>query len=700
MGVRKPDFSGWATKANIRCSDGRTIAPGAFAHQNTLTVPLVWAHNHKDPTNVLGHAVLEDRGDAGVYMYGYFNKTAKAQHSKELVHHKDVDSLSIWANNLKESAKRVMHGMIREVSLVLAGANPEAKIDNVVIAHADGYEEELEGTAIIEFGISLEHEEPTEEQLVEHAESAKRSMQEVYDSLTEEQNALFHHFVSLALAEGAQEDDVEHSEDDSEDDEEQDQQDDDAAGADDKTEDDESDLEHQEGAQDMGKRNLFDQGGATGGTGPEGSGPVLSHDDVAGFWNELAEDGGTFKKAIKRFALAHGINDMEEILFPDAKAVDSTPEWIKRQTEWVAGVLAGVSSRPFTRIKSRYADLTQEDARAKGYIKGTMKKEQFFGLTQRKTGPATIYKKQKLDRDDILDVNDFNMVDWMWGEMNLMIREEIARAILIGDGREIDDEDKVKDPNLEGATDTDGIRSILHDNEFYVTRVVVSIPDEGESWEAVEDQVALAKRFYKGTGSPKFYTTAETHTRLLLSRDGFGRKIHTGGDASLQTSLKVNEIVDVEVMEGTTLEHNGDDLEVIGIIVNLADYVVGTDRGGELTKFDDFDIDFNQYKYLIESRLSGALVKAKSAMVILKAAEGDTVAEPEVPTFNAGTGVVTIPSVTGVVYKDASDDSTLTAGAQPALAAGESLTVQAVPDATHFFSNDAEDSWTFTRPSA
>ena len=700
MGVRKPDFSGWATKANIRCSDGRTIAPGAFAHQSTLTVPLVWAHNHKDPMNVLGHAVLEDRGDDGVYMYGYFNETPRAQHSKELVKHKDVDSLSIWANQLKESAKRVMHGMIREVSLVLAGANPEAKIDNVVIAHADGFEEELEDTAIIEFGLELEHEVPSDEQLVAHAESAAKSMKEIYDSLTDEQNALFHHFIAMALTEDGN---VEHSDEDAEDaeDNEQDNQNDDgAAGSDDNTEDE--NLEHQEGNETMGRRNLFDQGGtgATGGKGPEGSGGTLSHDDIAGFWEDVAENGGTFKRAIKRFAIAHGINDMEEILFPDARAVDSEPEWIKRQTEWVAGVLSDVSSRPFTRIKSRYADLTQDEARAKGYIKGTMKKEQFFGLTQRKTGPATIYKKQKLDRDDILDVNDFNMVDWMWGEMNLMIREEIARAILIGDGREIDDDDKVKDPNLEGATDTDGIRSILHDNDFYVTRVVVSIAAEEDNWEDVEDQVALARRFYKGTGSPKFYTTAETHTRLLLSRDGFGRKIHTGGDASLQTSLKVREIVDVEVMEGTTLEHNGDDLRVIGIIVNLADYVVGTDRGGELTKFDDFDIDFNQYKYLIESRLSGALIKAKSAIVILRAAAGDVAVEPAVPTFVAATGVVTIPTVTGVEYQDAADDSVLTPGAQAALAAGESITVQAVPTNGYFFSNDAEDSWTFTRPAA
>ncbi len=405
------DFSGWATKAGVKCSDGRTIMPGAFRHQDKQQVPLVWQHGHSDPENVLGHAILEDRTD-GVYAFAFFNNSPKAAHTKELLDHKDVKSLSIWANELVERSSRVIHGTIREVSIVLSGANPGALIENVTIRHSDGGEDVLDDEAIIYTGLELEHAATTTDKKDDSStDNPDETIEDVYKTLDPKQQNLVHYLVQQAL-----------ETDDS------------------KKDDKGSSAEHgntgdnnQEGTK---MANVFEQG-----KDKKDAGPVLSHADVAGIVADATKNG-SMKQAVESYALAHGITDIET-LFPEAKALTASPEFFGRRTEWVNGVLSGARKTPFSRIKTHWADLNFDDARAKGYIKGTMKKEEFFGTASRVTTPATIHKKQKLDRDDIIDITDFDVVTWMKGEMRLMLDEEIARAILVGDGRAIDDEDKI-----------------------------------------------------------------------------------------------------------------------------------------------------------------------------------------------------------------------------------------------------------------
>jgi hypothetical protein len=408
---------------------------------------------------------------------------------------------------------------------------------------------------------------------------------------------------------------------------------------------------------------------------------TLSHEDVQGIVAD-AMKGGSLKEAVEAYALAHGIENID-LLFPDAKALDSRPEFDKRRTEWVAGVMSGTRHSPFSRIKTLSADLTFEEARAKGYVKGTLKKEEFFGVAKRVTTPTTIYKKQKLDRDDIVDITDFDVVSWLKAEMRMMLEEELARAILIGDGRAIDDEDKIQDGSNSGV----GIRPIATEDELYATTVNVNLDDANSSSQEIVDSILTARVFYKGTGTPTFYTTESVLTKLLLTRDTLGRRVYRNM-AELADELRVASIVPVEVME--------DEPDLVGIIVNLQDYVIGADRGGEISMFDDFDIDYNQYKYLIETRLSGALTKIKCALVIRSTAGTNVLAEPTVPTFNAGTGVITVPVDANTVYKNGAG-ATLVAGAQAALAVGASLTVSATPAAGKYFSDNADDSWTFTR---
>lgn len=665
-----PDFSGYATKAGLKCSDGRTIMPDAFKHQDKMTVPLVWQHGHNEPGNVLGHAVLENRAD-GVYAYAYFNNTTAGQNAKALVEHKDITQLSIYANQLVEKSKQVFHGMIKEVSLVIAGANPGAMIDQVAIRHADGDVETLEDEAIIYTGLTLEHEDKPAVQVedtVEHA-SADATVQDVYDSLDEDQKALVHFMIQTAVEQAA----VQHSDDSTD-------STDGADGTDstDSTDNNnpaEDDLEHKEGS-DM-SRNVFEQGKDT----DTAERPVLSHSDVKEIVAN-AQKLGSLKAAVEDYALAHGITDID-LLFPDAKTLNNTPEWDKRRTEWVAGVLSGTRHSPFSRIKTMSADITQDEARAKGYIKGTLKKEEFFGLTKRVTTPTTIYKKQKLDRDDIIDITDLDVVAWLKGEMRLMLEEEVARAILISDGRASDDADKIADGSVSGV----GIRPIAYEDEIYATKVFVNIADASSSMNEVVDAVIGARKFYKGTGTPTFYTTETVLSKFLLSRDTLGRRIYRTVD-ELATELRVAAVVTVEPMEEIA--------DLVGVIVNLQDYVVGADRGGEVNMFDDFDIDYNQYKYLIETRLSGALTKLKSALVIWAEASANVLVSPTAPAFNAVTGVVTIPTVTGVVYKDEAG-VTATAGAKTAIAAGASVTYSAVPAAGYYFATSEDDTWTFTR---
>ena len=647
------DFSGYATKAGLKCSDGRTIMPEAFKHMDGKTVPLVWQHGHTEATNVLGHAKLEARED-GVYAYGFFNETDAGKHAKSMVEHGDIVSLSIYANGLIEKSKQVFHGVIRELSLVLSGANPGALIDNVRIAHSDGDVETLDDEAIVYTGLELEHDDLDEgengdEEDLEHAEDS--TVQEIYDSLSEEQKQVVHFMIGAALE---------------------------AAGntVSQSDKNDEGDLTHQEGTDDM-SRNVFEKQGKT-----EGDAHVLTHDAIKGIVAS-AEKSGSLKAAVEEYALAHGIENID-ILFPDAKTIDSTPEWIKRRTEWVADVLGGTRKSPFSRIKTRNADITHEEARAKGYIKGNLKKEEFFGVSQRTTGPTTVYKKQKLDRDDIIDITDFDVVAWLKGEMRLMLEEELARAILIGDGRDVSDEDKIKDPA--GAAEGTGIRSILNDHELYVTTVNVNLDDASSDYNEVVEAVMRARRFYKGSGAPTFYTTNATMVEMLLSKDNFGRR-RWNTKQELASALMVKDIVEVEVMESA-------DADLVGIIVNLADYVVGADRGGDISMFDDFDIDYNQYKYLIETRVSGALTKVKSALVVRKTAGTNVLITPTEPTFD-GTDV-TIPTDANVAY--AVDGTPTADGTVVPVAAGDTVVVTATPATGYYFATNAEDQWSYTNP--
>jgi capsid protein/prohead serine protease len=671
------DFSGWATKAGLVCSDGRTITPQAFQHMNGVQVPLVWKHGHDSIDNVLGHVLLETR-EEGVYCYGFFNDLTQGVNAKKLVQHKDLDSLSIWANNLVEKmigkSKQVLHGMIREVSLVLAGANPGAKIDYIAIQHGEGGDlEELADEAIIHTGLPIEFEQQASDEDLEH-----ETIQEVYDSFTELQKTVVHYMIGAALEQG-QAGEATHSGTDSEKEKVEEAPKEPESPVEEPTV--EEDLTHQEGS--TMTRNVFElKGGTQGGV---ATATTLSHDDMKGIFADAVKRG-SLREAVENYAVAHGIDDID-VLFPNARTLTDTPEFIKRRTEWVANVLNGVRNSPFSRIKTILADITQDEARAKGYIKGTLKKEEFFGVTKRTTGPTTVYKKQKLDRDDILDITDFDVVAWIKGEMRLMLEEEIARAILIGDGRDAGDDDKVKDPA--GATDGTGIRSIVNDHEMYVTTLRVNLADASSSYAELIDEILLGRRFYRGTGQPTLYTTNTVATRMLLVKDTTGRRLYTN-KAELVSALNVADIVEVEAME--EMVNAG---TLLGILVNLTDYNVGTDRGGEVNFFDFFDIDYNQYKYLDETRVSGALVRYKSAIKIVPVASTDVLAVPTKPTFDPETGALTIPTVTGVTYKHGV--TTVTNGGSPyTVAVGTPWTIDATANSGYYFESDAEDSWTFT----
>jgi HK97 family phage prohead protease len=674
MHERKPDFSGWATKANLKCSDGRVILPGAFAHQDKVQVPLVWQHGHSEPSNVLGHAILENRDNDGVYCYGYFNDTDQAKNAKTLVSHKDISALSIFANNLVEKAKKVSHGIIREVSLVLAGANPGALIDNIELQHDDGGMVTLEDEAVIYTGELLHSEESevgepgqtpppnteTSEEGTEEGEGNNEedgpTVQDVYDSMSEEQKEVVHFMVGEALNGQATTTEVVHSD---------------------------GPNNEEEDSRTM-TRNVFEQQNK-GGEGTEKH--ELSHDAIRGIV-ESAHRSGSLKEAVEEYALEHGIENID-ILFPDARNVTQTPEFDKRRTEWVASVINGTNHSPFSRIKSIVADITQEEARARGYIKGTLKKEEWFGLTKRVTTPSTIYKKQRLDRDDIIDITDFDVVAWLKGEMRLMLDEELARAVLIGDGRAVDHEDKIKDPA--GSNEGAGIRSILHDDDLYAATVNVNIDDANSNPSEIVDAVLLSMGLYKGSGSPTFYTTLPMLTKMLLAKDTLGRRLYRTA-SELASELQVSSIQTVEVLE--------QEEDLIGIIVNLRDYTLGADRGGDVSMFDDFDIDYNQYKYLIETRLSGALTKIRSALVVKKVDAAAELIAPEEPDFDPETGIITIPTDANVDYFRADTGAAVADAATIDLAAGASLTITATPASGYYFANNVEDEWTFTADEA
>ena len=565
------DFSGWATRNNLKCSDGRTIRKDAFKDNNGQKVPLVWNHQHNEPFNILGHALLENR-EEGVYAYCTFNDTEAGQNAKQLVEHGDVSALSIYANQLKQHGGDVIHGSIREVSLVLAGANPGAFIDSI-ICHGEESEEE----AIIYTGedISLSHadnEEMKEEKPMEDTKKVEnktdnKTVKDVFDTLTEEQKTVVYALIGQALE---------------------------SAGVTD--ENDENDEEDNNM-----KHNVFDQDDMM-------KGNVLSHSDMEEIFSD-AKRAGSLKEAFLAHNATYGI-DQIDTLFPEPKSMNTPPEFIKRDTNWVAGVINGVHHTPFSRIKSMFANITEDEARAKGYIKGKLKKEEVFTLLKRTTTPTTIYKKQKLDRDDIIDITDFDVVAWIKSEMRMMLDEEIARAILVGDGRMTSDDDHINEAN---------IRPIWKDDDLYTIKTMITVDasaTDDDKAKAVIKAAVKSRKDYKGSGNPVLYTTEDFLTNCLLLEDTQGYRLYKS-EQDVATAMRVSRIVTVPVMENLSrTDSESKTRNLVGIIVNLNDYNVGADKGGAVNMFDDFDIDYNQQKYLMETRCSGALIKPYSAIAL------------------------------------------------------------------------------------
>lgn len=566
------DFSGYATKANTKCYDGLTIAPNAFKGDNGKKVPVVWNHNHSGPEYVLGHALLQNRKD-GVYAYVKLNDTPSGQTALEAVRCGDIDAMSIFANGLQKAGQTVTHGVIRELSLVLAGCNPGALIDEIVAHGADNDGEGSEAFIYTDGGISLKHgldpdDNPLNEEDDDMAKAGGKTLQEVVDTMNDEQKEALYALVGMAQ-DGVDDDELDEDEDDYDDDEDY--------------EDEEDDMKH----------NVFDNDHEQG---------VLRHsmDEI----NAAIADGkscGSMKDAF----IAHGIEDVEW-LFPEDHLLDTPPRIIDNDQSWVSKVMSGVHHIPFSRVKSMAADLTEEDARAKGYIKGNFKKEQVFSLLKRSTTPTTVYKKQKMDRDDVADITGFDVIAWLKQEMRVKLNEELARAYLIGDGRLSSSDDKINEGN---------IRPIYNDDDLFTIKVQVEITasdDTATKLDKMMTAVLKARKNYKGAGNPTFYTTEDILTDLLLLKDKIGHRLYKN-EAEVAQALRVKEIVTVPQMEGMKGKLGG---EFIGIIVNLADYTVGADKGGAVNMFDDFDIDYNQQKYLIETRCSGAMTTPFGAMAI------------------------------------------------------------------------------------
>lgn len=726
MAGKQYDFGGWATKNDLLCADGRVIRKDAFKHNDQLKVPLAWHHGGKsDPDNILGHAILENR-DEGVYAYCSFNNTPRALKTKELIRHGDIESLSIYANDLveelTEKVRNVVQGNIREVSLVMAGANPGAFIDDIAFAHdidsddhideaviytgeslelshsddsaeenvsvdtkdtssvsvdAESTEIDLKHSNILELiEQSLTHEDP-EKRIVLETENGEIAPLEVYHSLTDEQKTIYSTLMMDALNPDELQHDLQSEMADIYNTMTDEQklvlhtivglalETDEDTATDDQTED----VKHStEGAE---VANVFDKEDEKIVTGT-----TLSHDDMVGIISQ-GRKVGSLREAVEGYALQHGINNID-ILFPDAKDVTATPDFVKRRTEWVSVVMDGTRHTPFSRIRSKTADLTLDEARAKGYVKGTRKREEFFAVAKRETTPQTVYKKQKLHRDDVLDITDFDVIVWLKAEMRIMLDEEIARAILIGDGRSNASDDKISESH---------IRPILTDDELFVTTILVQLADANSSYEEVVDALTLNRKHYRGSGNPTFFCSETVLAHMLLIKDTIGRRIYpTPND--LAAALRVKSIVAVEVME--------EESDLIGILVNLSDYTVGSDKGGSIAFFDDFDIDYNLQKYLIETRLSGALVKAKSALVVKKADASLVLVVPTVPTFDPEENEISIPTDANVVYRNKANGSTLTQGSTVAVTSGNSpYTVIATPAAGKYFETNADDEWTF-----
>ena len=604
------DFSGYATKVGIKCSDGRTILQDAFAHCDGKKVPLVYQHLHNDPKNVLGHAVLENRPD-GVYAYCSLNNTEAGKTAKALVQHGDISALSIYANSLVQKSSNVIHGVIREVSLVLSGANPEAYIDNLAFEHSDGSittdesEAFICAGAIIHDGIEIPEvsdNQDSSEESISHADDKKdpedqKTVGEVFDTLNEEQKTVVYTMIAQALetqdGEDEEKEDVKHS--------------------------------NIKGDETM-KKNIFDKDSAA--TEVKG----LTRADLRTIFNDARQSQSTLKNAF----LAHGYESISDALadyehqdevlahaatygidnigylFPDARTTTNTPQFIKRDTEWVSKVFGAAKHVPFSRIKTVLADITADEARARGYIKGNEKADEVITLLKRTTDPQTVYKKQKLDRDDIIDITDFDVVVWLRMEMRMMLEEEIARAQLVGDGRLSSSDDKIKE---------DKIRPIATDDAIYT--IEIQIPETATTAQMI-DEIIKGRKQYKGTGTPAFYTTPDINGDMLLLKDTTGRRLYNT-EADLAAGIRAREIIEVPVMENkvvvltpATVSETGLQKRLVGISVNMTDYSLGADKGGSISMFDDFDIDFNQFKYLIETRCSGALTMPHSAIAYWK----------------------------------------------------------------------------------
>ena len=720
------DFGGWATRHDVQCADGRTILPGAFQDQDGLTVPLVYQHGHTSNEDVLGHARLEyipptDEHAGGMYAHAYFNKTPKGQMAKEQVEHGDLKFLSIFANDLREKAragvqhaKDVMKGNIREVSLVLAGANPGAFIDHISFAH--GEDGEFDTAAVISMGLEVDVQDSLSHADGDDASSDnEETLQDILDTLDEKQTDAVNFLLSQALThsdleesssdagtdeaaadEGEAAGDGDAPASDAPADEAPADNEADAVGDDDTNTDGDNATDAAPGTDASGddnlqedtsmSHNIFDQSG-TAGARPSAS---LQHgatslEDALRAVVKDAKKNGSLKDALENYiehtgimvngTLQHGVENLD-YLFPDAQTIESSPAWIARRMEWVDKVLNGVRKSPFSRIKTITADITPDEARARGYIKGNFKNEEFFALSKRETTPQTIYKKQKLDRDDVIDITTLDVIAWLKAEMKVMLDEELAAAILVGDGRSIGDEDKILENH---------IRPIASDAELYVTTVRVNTDDADSTVEELVDAVIANRRYYKGSGTPTFFTTESTISAFLTVKDNFGRRLYSNlGEVA--AVLRVAEVVPVEVMERVE--------DLVGIMVNLSDYTLGADRGGQATMFDDFDIDYNKLIYLIETRCSGALTQPKAAIVFRKVDAALDLVTPEEPAFDGET--VTVPTQTGVVYKNADTNATLTTASPVAVAEGSALNVVATPAAGYYFGNSETDQWTFS----
>ena len=590
------DFGGWATKANLLCSDGRVIMPDAFAHNDGQRVPLVWNHQHSDPDHILGYADLENRPE-GVYAHCKFNETDTGNVAKQLVQHGDIVSLSIYANGLTEKKSHVTHGNIREVSLVLAGANPGAGIDSVTLSHGEDSDDEgiVYSDTSLDLATEVSHSDDTNSEL-SHAdnnsdkksEDDEETVMDVFNTLNEKQKNAVYAMIGAAYEATPPAKDEENT--------------------------------NEEGDTDM-KHNVFD-------TDVQKENQVLSHSDITAIISDAKRTGSLRDAAIAHNAgeITHAATDDDghqvtygvaniDYLFPDARNITREPLFIKRDTGWVTVVMSAVKHSPFSRIKSIFADITADDARAKGYLKGNKKVEEVFTLLKRSTTPTTIYKKQKMDRDDVVDITDFDVVSWIKSEMRVMLDEEIARAILVGDGRSTASDDKINESN---------IRPIWKDDSLYTIKATVQLgASETETTKGKKfiKAVLKARKNYKGSGNPILLTTEDVLTDLLLIEDTNGRNIYESVD-KLATALRVSKIVTSPVLENQTragvelVDGDTKTRTLMGIIVNLADYTVGADKGGAVNLFEDFDIDFNQQKYLIETRCSGALTKPYSAIAI------------------------------------------------------------------------------------